>query len=80
MKALDEVRDKLYHSEINCSISCFWDNGMDVKLGDRLRRRDKCAHRAAEAVEWLDQNARELYPNPNTPPAKLESARKATAI
>ena len=27
---------RLYDSEINFSISCFWDNGFVVKLGDDL--------------------------------------------
>jgi hypothetical protein len=28
------VMQDLYHSEINVSISTFWDGGYDVKLGD----------------------------------------------
>jgi hypothetical protein len=36
MKRLEEVLDRLYASEINLSISCFWDNDIDVKLGDEM--------------------------------------------
>ena len=27
---------ELYASQLNCSISCFWDSNWDVKLGDEL--------------------------------------------
>jgi hypothetical protein len=30
------VMNRLYESEINCSISSFWDNHWDVKLGDDM--------------------------------------------
>lgn len=30
------VIQDLYHSEINFSVSTFWDNGFDVKLGDGM--------------------------------------------
>jgi hypothetical protein len=33
---LGELIDKLYASEINCSVSTMWDAGMHVQLGDEL--------------------------------------------
>jgi hypothetical protein len=33
---IEIVMRKLYESEINCALSCFWDNGWDVKLGDEM--------------------------------------------
>lgn len=36
MKLLGEALARLYRSEINVSISTFWDGGWDVKLGDEM--------------------------------------------
>lgn len=36
MHDLTSVLARLYASEINCSISSFWDGGFDVKLGDEM--------------------------------------------
>jgi hypothetical protein len=33
---IEIVVTRLYESEINCAISCFWDKGRDVKLGDEM--------------------------------------------
>lgn len=33
---LETVLAGLYRSEINCSISTFWDMGWDVRLGDEM--------------------------------------------
>jgi hypothetical protein len=33
---LTAVLTKLYESEINCSISSFWDNGILARLGDDM--------------------------------------------
>jgi hypothetical protein len=30
------IMQDLYHSEINVSVSWFWDGGIEVKLGDPL--------------------------------------------
>lgn len=65
MKRLDEVLDRLYESEINFSISCFWDNNVDVKLGDEMNgfAAKSNVKSAAEAADWLDREARRLYPD-----------------
>ena len=61
---LDEVLDHLYDSEINFSVSCLWDNGIDVKLGDELNglKAQGLVRTSAEAAEWLDAHARKHYP------------------
>lgn len=33
---LDDVMQALYASEINCSVSTFWDGGYEWKLGDEM--------------------------------------------
>jgi len=61
---LGTVIDALYASEINCSITSFWDGGIVVKLGDVMngfKAERECAT-AAEAAEFLDHAAREHYP------------------
>ena len=62
--SLSEVLDKLYASEVNFTISSFWDNGIDVALGDETNGYDAEGNvqTAAEAAEWLDREARQLYP------------------
>ena len=62
--SLEEVLDRLYDSEINFSISCFWDNGIAVKLGDETNgsAAEHNVRTAAEAATWLDETARCVYP------------------
>lgn len=36
MKDLGSVMAALYRSEINCSVSSFWDAGWEVRLGDEI--------------------------------------------
>ena len=64
MKSLDIVLDQLYASEINFSLSCLWDGGIDVKLGDEMAGFDAETNvrTSAEAAQWLDEQARRLYP------------------
>lgn len=61
---LGELLDKLYDSEINCSISSLWDNGIDVRLGDEMNGFKAQANVAtsAEAAQWLDEQARKWFP------------------
>jgi hypothetical protein len=55
---------QLYNSEINFSISTFWDNGFFVRLGDRLNGYPAQANVATfdEAVTWLRGQARIHFP------------------
>lgn len=61
---IDEVARKLYAHELNFSLSCFWDGGFDVKLGDAIHGFKAEANFAtlAECAVWLDERAREYYP------------------
>lgn len=54
------VLKKLYASEINCSISCFWDNGWDVKLGDEMNgfKAEETLPTLKECADFLDREAR----------------------
>lgn len=60
-----DIPQRLYDSEINFSISCFWDGGFDVKLGDSMNGFDSetQVHTFAMALAWLDQEARKRYPD-----------------
>ena len=58
------IFQRLYDSEINFSVSCFWDGGFDVKLGDGMNGYD--AETKVEKWEhvgpWLDDQACKRYP------------------
>lgn len=58
------VMQALHDSEINASISSFFDGAWFVKLGDEMNGW-VAAERVGsfeEAEVWLDRRARELYP------------------
>jgi hypothetical protein len=59
------VPQRLYNSEINFSISCFWDGRFDVKLGDTMNgfTAEANVDTYSEALAWLDQEARKQYPD-----------------
>jgi hypothetical protein len=59
-----DILQQLYDSEINFSLSCFWDGGFDTVLGDRINgiKSEITADTIAEALEWLKQKAIEFYP------------------
>lgn len=66
MPSLTAVLQALYASEINASISCFWDAGWDVKLGDELNgfkaeRTFENSELDAAAV-WLVSEAKRAFP------------------
>ncbi len=59
------VFQRLYDSEINFEVSCFWDGGFEVKLGDGMNGYDREANVRtwADVEPWLDQQARDAYPD-----------------
>ena len=61
---IEIVMKKLYKSEINCSISSFWDNGWDVKLGDDMNgyAAEGNFRMLDEAATFLDVQARKHFP------------------
>jgi hypothetical protein len=62
---LERIIADLYESEINASLSWFWDGGIDVSIGDDLNgliARDQLKT-LAEVAEWLRANAVEHYPD-----------------
>jgi hypothetical protein len=55
---------RLYNSEINFSITTFWDEGFDWKLGDEINgfKATGCADTFKEAVNDLCDAAKEFFP------------------
>ena len=58
------VLQDLYHSEINFSVSTFWDGGFDVKLGDGVNgfKAETTVNRFGEIEPWLSAAAIKAYP------------------
>lgn len=58
------IPQRLYDSEINFSISCFWDGGFTVKIGDDINgfKADEQVGTYGQALEWLDRKVRQRYP------------------
>jgi hypothetical protein len=61
---MSDVPQRLYDSEINFSISCFWDGGFTVKIGDDMNGFDAetTVMKYEDAFPWLDKEARGRYP------------------
>lgn len=59
------VLQDLYHSEINFSISTFWDGGFDVKLGDPTNGilDEGNFDRWGQVEPWLAARAIENFPD-----------------
>jgi hypothetical protein len=62
---LSEILADLYDSEINASVSWFWDAGIDVALGDGMNGYEAHDQIAtfADAAEWLRAKTVEHYPD-----------------
>ena len=63
--ASDITLQALYDSEINFSISTFWDGGFDWKLGDEMNgyKANGTSEQIDEAIWSLAMAAKEHYPN-----------------
>jgi hypothetical protein len=61
---LEQIMNHLYRHEINCAISCFWDGGWDVKLGDSINgfKAESCFDTLPECAAFLEARAREVWP------------------
>ena len=64
---MTEELQKLYDAEINFSISTFWDAGFTAKIGDEINGFVAQANfdTAEEAIAWVIEKAKELYPEIN---------------
>lgn len=62
---LGAVIDSLYASEINCSVSTFWDGCITVRLGDETNGfvAETDCKTSAEAAQFLDTEARHHFPD-----------------
>lgn len=60
-----DIMQQLYESEINCSISSFWDGGFTWKLGDPTNgyQAGGIAESYGDAAEALAAAARRHYPD-----------------
>lgn len=65
--AQKSVFQRLYDSEINfkVKVSCFWDCGFQVALGDELNgwKAEGTVNTWAEVEPWLEASAKRLYPD-----------------
>ena len=75
------ILQRLYDSEINFSISTFWDDGFEVKLGDGMNGfvAEANVQNFAEVKHWLTKQVERHYPNSlfvtgKKPPASAGSA------
>jgi hypothetical protein len=59
------VLQELYDSEINVTVSSFWDGGFQVKLGDPMNGyvAETRVGSWTEAEQWLRETAAEIYPD-----------------
>lgn len=59
------ILQDLYDSEINVSISTFWDAGYDMKIGDNMNGFDEegSVETWAEVEPWLERAAIAHYPD-----------------
>jgi hypothetical protein len=66
MRDLVETLQALYSREINVSISCFWDGGWEIKLGDEMNgfRAEVVLENGelGSAAEWLAVEAQRHWP------------------
>jgi len=63
IKTLQEI----YDSEINYSISTFWDGGFNIKIGDETNgfEEEMDFYLIQDAVQWLSERVVILYPDSN---------------
>ncbi len=60
-----EILQRLYDSEINFSLSTFWDAGFDWRLGDEVNgfKADGCGFTLDDAIKQLVRSALYHYPD-----------------
>jgi hypothetical protein len=78
---IEIVMKRLYESEINCSISSFWDGGWTVRLGDEMNgfaAETNCST-LDEAAAFLDREAKRHFPESVYALGKLEFERRIAA-
>ena len=76
-----DILQALYDSEINFSLTTFWDGGFDAKLGDDMNGYvwEDSFDTAAEAIAGLGKAAREKYPDSTFAKSRSGSMTAPTA-
>lgn len=61
---MNELLQDIYDNEINISINWFWDNGIDVAIGDDINGWEDSGNfdTIKEAMEWLEKTIPVYYP------------------
>ena len=61
---MEHQLEKIYDSEINVSISWFWDGGINLTLGDEMNgyTAETSVETIAEIVPWLQNAIAKHYP------------------
>jgi hypothetical protein len=79
---MEQELQKIYDSEINVTITWFWDGGVDVKLGDDLNgyEAEGQVKTIAEVVPWLQQAIAKHYPRSAYNLNRLKEAGKDARI
>lgn len=74
---MERILQDLYDNEINFSISCFWDGGFDVRLGDEMNgwKANASFDTIEEAILFLEESARENYPKAFQPANKRRKTK-----
>jgi hypothetical protein len=69
------IFQQLYDAEINFEVSCFWDDGFHVRLGDRMNGYRAEAHVATwqEVEVWLRENGFKEFPRAEPAEGRGES-------
>ena len=78
---LGAVIEALYESEINCSVTTFWEAGIIAQLGDEMNgfvAQQEC-QTTLEAAEFLDRAARHHFPESAYALGKAEWERRNQA-
>ena len=59
---------KIYDSEINLETGWFWDGGIEVRLGDKMRGylAEESLTSTAEIIPWLQEAIAHSFPHPST--------------
>ncbi len=64
-RTLHNILADAYANEINCGMSCFWDAGWEVWIGDDMNgyKAKETVTDVTDAAHWLHTNIIKFYPD-----------------